>query len=60
MSDRIDEEQRENMPDIIRLIRSVQGMEGNPECFATAVDGCDRLECLWREYCFKESVKNKK
>jgi hypothetical protein len=60
MPNRIDEEQNGKVPDIIRLIRSIQRIEGNPDCFRTAAGDCDRLDCIWREYCLKEMPKEKK
>ena len=47
-------------PDITRLIRSVQRLEGDPDCFGTATGACDRTDCLWREYCLKETRKDEK
>jgi hypothetical protein len=54
MSDRKDEDLKGDMPDIIRFVRSIQRIEGNPDCFRTATGECDRLDCLWREYCLTE------
>jgi hypothetical protein len=35
------------------LIRSIQGKEGNFDCFATAHTGeCDQMACSWRVDCF--------
>ncbi|MEA1949211.1 MAG: SAP domain-containing protein [Thermodesulfobacteriota bacterium] len=47
----------DNLPDITCLIRSVQRIEGNPDCFGKADGNCDRLDCAWREYCLKEAQK---
>jgi hypothetical protein len=34
------------------IIRAIQQVEGNFECFGTAVDGyCDQWGCAWREDC---------
>ena len=41
-------------PDLTHLIRSIQNLEGNPECFGRAEGSCDRSECAWREFCLKE------
>ena len=42
------------------LIRQIQVIEGNFECFATALDGiCDRQDCIWREDCFTAVKKLK-
>lgn len=35
------------------LIRQIQKAEGNFDCFGTAVDGCDQLQCLFRDDCLK-------
>lgn len=37
--------------DITTLIRSIQRLEGNPDCFGMANGNCDRLDCAWRTYC---------
>ena len=44
-----------NVPDLTNLVRSVQRLEGNPECFGTAGEDCDRRDCAWREYCLKQT-----
>ncbi len=34
------------------LVRNIQRLEGNFECFATDKDGtCDQQGCIWREDC---------
>lgn len=43
----------EDFCDLIRLIRSLQRLEGHPDCFGTAEQFCGRTECAWREYCLK-------
>jgi len=48
---------KSNLPDITHLIRSIQRIEGNPECFGKADGGCDRTDCFWREYCLKVTQK---
>ena len=36
------------------LIRTVQRVEGNNDCFATPyVSDCNQINCLWREDCMK-------
>jgi hypothetical protein len=60
MPDRTNSDTNGNVPDITRFIRSVQRLEGNPDCFGTAIVACDRTECLWREYCLKETQKDMK
>jgi hypothetical protein len=35
------------------LIKAIQTVEGNFDCFATAYDGaCDQAVCSWRDDCF--------
>ena len=44
----------------VRLVKSIQQIEGNFDCFATAVAGiCDRLDCCWRGDCFDSAKKMK-
>ena len=43
----------EDFCDLARLIRSIQRLEGNPDCFGTALDSCEQALCEWREYCLK-------
>jgi hypothetical protein len=58
MADEISPEEpdvSDNLVDLSRLIRSIQIIEGNMDCFGTARDGnCDRLDCSWRESCLKK------
>lgn len=35
------------------LIKTIQGSEGNFDCFATARGYCDQLACCWRDDCLK-------
>lgn len=36
------------------LIKTIQAVEGNFDCFATASEGyCDQQGCLWRDGCFE-------
>lgn len=37
-------------PDVVHLIRSVQRLEGYPDCFGRAVAAC-RLDCPWGVFC---------
>jgi hypothetical protein len=39
--------------DLARLIRSLQRLEGNPECFGTGQASCESICCAWREYCLE-------
>ena len=47
----------EEFCDLARLIRSIQRLEGNPDCFGTAVDSCEQILCAWREYCLKSNAE---
>jgi hypothetical protein len=44
-----------NRFDLTRLIRSVQRIEGNPDCFGKANGRCDQADCCWRSYCLQPS-----
>ena len=35
------------------LIRAIQKAEGNFDCFGTANDYCDQLNCLFRRECLR-------
>jgi hypothetical protein len=37
--------------DITALIRSIQRVEGNFDCFQMAKEYCDQIDCCWRPYC---------
>ncbi|MDH3357616.1 MAG: hypothetical protein OET81_09730 [Desulfobacteraceae bacterium] len=54
MAGNLDNNSKDHFPDLKRLIRSIQHIEGNAECFGKADGNCDREDCLWREYCLKE------
>ena len=58
MVKRIDPDLSDNLADLTHLIRSIQRIEGNPDCFGTADGDCDRLDCSWHEYCLKETPKD--
>jgi hypothetical protein len=36
------------------LIREIQRREGYFDCFGTAVNDCDQLECLFRSLCLEK------
>ncbi|MBW2490416.1 MAG: hypothetical protein JRE65_04640 [Deltaproteobacteria bacterium] len=55
MTDHSDNKSKDHFPDLIRLVRSIQHIEGNPECFARADVNCDREDCPWREYCLEQN-----
>lgn len=48
-----------HFPDLIHLIRSIQRIEGHPDCFAAAGESCgERKEkCPWRTMCLRETQK---
>jgi hypothetical protein len=54
MADNSDNNSKDHFPDLTSLIRSIQLIEGNPECFGKSDGNCDREDCLWREYCLKK------
>jgi len=56
--ERMDTGSKNKLPDIIHLIRSIQRIEGNPDCFGKADRDCDRTDCFWREYCLKVTQKD--
>lgn len=39
--------------DLSRLIRSLQQLEGKPECFGTFPPTGEGICCAWRAYCLK-------
>lgn len=49
--------QREKMDfvDITALIRSIQCVEGNPDCFRRAQEYCEQIDCCWHLYCMGSS-----
>jgi len=56
MADEQNDSLNDNLPDLKHLIRSIQCIENNPDCFGTAEEDCDRPDCVWREYCFKQKT----
>lgn len=38
----------------VELIKEIQREQGNFDCFGTAKDYCDPLECLFRASCFSD------
>ena len=38
----------------VDLIKEIQRKQGNFDCFASASDYCDQLECLFRTMCLSE------
>ena len=47
---------QDNPIDLSHLIRSVQRLEGNPDCFQTAKEHCDQKGCVWRVYCLEKPL----
>jgi len=45
---------KEDFLDIVKLVRSIQRAEGNPDCFSRAQGYCDQLGCAWRQYCLED------
>ena len=37
----------------IDLIKAIQNKEGNSPCFGSAENGCEQMDCRWREDCLK-------
>jgi hypothetical protein len=54
MTNNLENRLKDSFPDLKHLIRSIQSIEGNPDCFGKSNGYCDREDCLWREYCLKE------
>jgi hypothetical protein len=44
------------VPDVSNLIRSIQRLDGNPDCFGTTYSDCSPT-CPWREYCLSLAGK---
>ncbi len=38
----------------LELIKEIQRKQGNFDCFGTATNYCDQLECLFRSSCLSE------
>jgi len=51
---------RADKPNLTHLIRSVQRLEGNPDCFGLAYKYCNQQDCAWLEYCQKEALNDHK
>ena len=47
--------------DVDELIRSLQRLEDNPDCFNTIRrETCGEADCAWSEYCFKKNGEDSK
>jgi hypothetical protein len=44
---------RTNSVDMMALIRSIQRVEGNSDCFRRGLRECPEMECSWRPYCLE-------
>ena len=53
MAEKINLDIKRSVVDIILLIRSIQRIEGNPDCFRRGMDSCDQMDCAWRKYCLE-------
>ncbi len=58
MTNQIEFNTNNHTPDLAHLIRSVQRLEGNPQCFGSVYKNCEQRDCAWLEYCLKEAKKN--
>ena len=38
----------------VELVREIQRKEGNFDCYGTAVDRCDQLQCIFRSSCLEK------
>ncbi|SDT86672.1 hypothetical protein [Desulfobacula phenolica] len=49
-------------PDLTKFIRSIQRVEGKPDCFARSAFDCNITDCQWQSYCLEElkKIKGKK
>jgi hypothetical protein len=54
MTENFDHHSKDHFPDLKHFIRSIQHIEGDPDCFGKSNGHCDREDCKWREYCLKE------
>jgi hypothetical protein len=44
----------------VKLVQLIQQVEGNFDCFASAIDGyCDQISCIWQAECFGAAKKLK-
>ncbi len=44
----------------VQLIKEIQRAEGNFDCFGTAKDYCDQLDCCFRDLCLNMNKPKKK
>ena len=50
-------ENPKNFMDVTGLVRSLQRMEGNSDCFRRWQNDCDQTDCCWRTWCLMEVQK---
>jgi hypothetical protein len=43
--------------DLGSLIRSIQRVEGNIDCYRTGRQQCEQMNCVWRDHCLKAPGK---
>jgi hypothetical protein len=44
----------------VKMVQLIQQVEGNFDCFASAIDGyCDQISCIWQTECFESAKKQK-
>ncbi|MCK5578217.1 MAG: SAP domain-containing protein [Planctomycetes bacterium] len=43
----------------MELIRKIQSIEGNFDCFGKNKKSCDELKCSWRDECLPRSEANR-
>ncbi len=46
--------------DMVKFIRSIQRLEGNPDCFRKKAGYCESITCAWRLYCIDAIETNGK
>jgi len=54
-----DKKNSERCPDLTQFVRSLQRIEGKPDCFATIPRECDPSYCQWHCYCLREIKKRR-
>lgn len=44
----------------VKMVQAIQQIEGNFDCFASAIDDyCDQISCIWKTECFESAKKLK-
>lgn len=57
MHDRENKSLDKNPFDLTKFIRSIQRLEGNPDCFKKAQGYCSQWDCVWRQSCLDDKKK---